>query len=988
MKPDRWQQVDNLFHSALERTAPERTKFLEQACAGDDELREEVEALLSAHEQAGSFIERPAVEIEARSLINAQGGSMIGKTIGHYRLVALLGTGGMGEVYLAEDALLGRKVALKLLPAAFTTDTERLRRFEQEARAASGLNHPNIVTIHEIGQDGDLHFIAQEFVEGATLSTYLGNRPLTLNETLEVTMQVASALASAHAKGIVHRDIKPENIMVHGRSHLGRQNHVKVLDFGIAKLADVPGIEKITEATTRILLRTEQGLTIGTAAYMSPEQARGDSVDARTDIWSLGVVLYEMLTGKKPYVGDTSQDVIASILRDDSPPLPSESPEGLKWILRAALRKDREERYQTMRELFSDLQDLHEQLHTTVRPSVRAVDEIAPSGSLSTEKHQQQIVTKETGSLTSITRDNTGGFKHVGWRGVVALTALVVVVAGIAFGLYKLFGQKLKPTQNQASVTFPFQRMKMARLTASGKVAAAAISPDGKYVVHVIDDGEQQSLWMRQILTSSNVQIKPPADITYLGITFSPDGNYLYYIAWDKERNNPFTLFQMSPLGGTSRKLIQDIDSNVTFSPDQKQFAFVRGYPTKGTVSLFVANADGTAERAIATRPIAPNNFGDPAWSPDGKVIAYPAETADANGWVIEQVQVSDGSVKAIGPQRWWEPNYLKWLPNGLMFSARESIEGPSQIWYLSYPGGEAHRITNDLNDYIGVSLSSDSAVLITVQCEQVSNLWLAPENNARRARQITSSKFDGAQGISWTPAGKIVYASGASGRWDLWMVDSNGVGQKQLTSDSGNNFSPSVSPDGRYIVFISDRKGSNHVWRIDIDGSNARQLTFNPGARTPECLRGDEVLYTVGGRVWKVPIDGGEPVQIIAKDPGKVLTISPDDKWIAIQEFEPTAIRIAVYPIEGGESHNIVDLLSLYCRWTPDGSALACLDEKNISHISSQPMNGGPPKELIEFKPDQIFSFAWSVDGKQLAVSRGSVNKDVLVLNDFKEPR
>src|SRR5438876_7686600 len=277
MKPERWQQLDKLFHSAIERAPEERAAFLDEACAGDQELRKEVEVLIAANEKAGSFIEKPALDVEARSLANEQSDagaeSMIGKTIGHYRVIALLGSGGMGEVYLAQDTVLGRTVALKLLPAYFTKDTERLRRFEQEARTASSLNHPNIVTIHEIGHEGSFHFIAQEFVDGLTLSTHVNSQRPALNEALEIAMQVASALAAAHAKGIAHRDIKPENIMVQKASHLGRQIHVKVLDFGIAKLADVPGIAMKAEGTTRLLVGTEGGRAIGTAAYMSPEQA-------------------------------------------------------------------------------------------------------------------------------------------------------------------------------------------------------------------------------------------------------------------------------------------------------------------------------------------------------------------------------------------------------------------------------------------------------------------------------------------------------------------------------------------------------------------------------------------------------------------------------------------------------------------------------------------------------------------------------------------
>ena len=989
MKPERWQQVDNLFHLALERKPMERDALLEQACAGDDALRKEVEALLAAHEAAGSFIEKPAVEIEARSIANAQGEAqpMVGKTIDHYRLVALLGRGGMGEVYLAEDTVLGRKVALKLLPSLLIKDTARLRRFEQEARAASALNHPNIVTIHEIGRGGDFHFIAQEFVEGVTLTSHLGRQPLALNKTLEVTMQVASALSAAHAKGIVHRDIKPENIMLQQESHLGRQDHVKVLDFGIAKLAEVPGMAMQGEATTRLLLRTEEGTAIGTAAYMSPEQARGESVDARTDIWSLGVVLYEMLTGKQPFAGDTSQDVIAAILRDDLPQLPSEAPETLKWILKKALRKDREDRYQTAREFFSDLRDLHTQLSEIQSNAGRPVPRVAKQmqDGQTGAAQEQRVTTRLTSSVEFI----QGEVKRRGVVAIVGLAALILALAGITFGLYKLIGQKqTQISQGPTKPAIPFQSMKIARLTSTGKAAVAAISPDGKFVVHVVDDAGQQSLWMRQVSTSSNVQVNPPADIDYLGLTFSRDGNYLYYVAWDKK--NPFTLYQMAVLGGTSRKLIADIDSNVTFSPDGKQFAFVRGSPAEGKVLLLVANADGTAERTIATRPIAPGTFGDPAWSPDGRTIIYPAESIDANGWTLEQVQVENGSVKPISPQRWWEPDYLKWLPDGsgLMFTARESVAGPSQIWYLSYPGGEAHRITHDLNDYIGVSLAADSAVLITIQSEQVSNIWIAPNNNARQAHQITTGKFDGAQGVSWTPDGKIVYASGPSGRWEIWMVDANGLNQKQLIADAGNNHSPSVSPDGRYVFFVSDRTGSNHISRIDIDGSDARQLTNDNGEWNPQCLpTGQSVLYeTSKPGIWKVPLDGGQPVEIIASHTSAGIAISPDGKWVATAYFEPAARKTAIYPIEGTQSQKILDIAAINARWTPDGHSLAYIDEKDFSRIVSHPIDNSSPKPLIDFRPDRIFSFAWSRDGKQLALARGTVNTDVVLISNIKD--
>src|SRR5438552_1252578 len=374
MKPERWQQLDQLFYSALEREPAQRSAFVDEACAGDEELRRQVEALLAANEEAGSFIENPAFQIEAHALADERAkpssNSIVGQAIGHYRIIEPLGSGGMGEVYLAMDMTLGRQVALKLLPAHFTEDADRLPGFEQQARAASALNHPNILTIYEIGRADSVRYIATEFIDGVTLRERMAGKPMKSDEALDVVMQVASALAAAHAKGIVHRDIKPENIMISRGGHLAhKENFVKVLDFGIAKLAEAEVL--VTDMPTRPLVSTSAGITMGTAPYMSPEQAQGLKVDARTDIWSLGVVLYEMLTGRAPFEGPTRSHLIVSILEKDPPPLRAEAigvPEALEWIVTKALRKNREERYQTAKELLSDLEDLRQRLQFESEP--------------------------------------------------------------------------------------------------------------------------------------------------------------------------------------------------------------------------------------------------------------------------------------------------------------------------------------------------------------------------------------------------------------------------------------------------------------------------------------------------------------------------------------------------------------------------------------------------------------------------------------------
>ena len=991
MKPERWQQLDKLFHSALECPSGGRAAFLDDACAGDDSLRKQVEELLLAHDEGASFMESPALDVEAKSVANDHIGSLVGQTIGHYKIISSIGVGGMGEVYLAQDMQLGRRVALKLLPARFTQDTDRVRRFQREARSASALNHPNIITIHEIGQAEERHFIATEFIDGETLREHIsGSQSLTSSagnliadtgiqhsEALSIAMQVADALAAAHAKGILHRDIKPENIILVRDSHLlQKESFVKLLDFGLAKLTEQTTGEE-ADATTRVLLSTHEGSVIGTASYMSPEQARGERVDARTDIWSLGIVLYEMLSSGVPFGGDTAQDVIASILKEEPPPIPVEIPDRLRWIVEKALRKNREERYQTAREMFSDLRLVREDaVHTFKGPTVTT----------------EETAARRTSNIESL----FGKIKLSRTAAVITLGVFLFVLAGIAWGGYKFINQRRQTlSQAQAKQKVPFQKITLAKLTSTGKAADAAISPDGSYVAYVVDDGGKQSLWLRQVSPVSNVQIVPPAPVYfYGGITFSRDGKYIYYTIYEKEGSFS-TLHQVPTLGGTSRKLVTDIDSVVTFSPDGKQLVFLRGYAT-GESALLVANADGNAERKLALRKT-PDTFGasgveTAAWSPDGKVIACPAGSTDARGryMTLVEVRVDDGSVKPISSERWWQVGRIAWLRDGsgLIFTAREGPASPSQIWYLSYAGGKVDRITNDLNNYVALSLTADSADLVTVASELVSNIWIAPNNDARHASQITDTKFDGVAGVSWTSDGKIVYASRTTDNLDIWVTEANGGARKQLTADAGNNSWPATSWDGRYIVFMSDRGGTNHIWRMDIDGNNTKQLTNGIGELYPECSPiGPWVVYqSADQQVLKLPLDGGEPVQLIQNVYGRV-AISPDGKRIAAG-YDREPYGVAVYPFAGGDRQELVDIHYAYVRWTPDGRSLAYFADKYPSEISSQPVDGGPPIRLTNFNSDRIFGFAWSKDGKQLALARGTLTNDVVLIKDFRDQR
>ena len=486
MRPERWQRIKELFESALEREPDKRAAFLDRECAGDEALRSEVESLLSSHEQSESFMESPAVEDAAADLLADDRKLQAGQAIGRYEILSMIGEGGMGEVYLARDSRLQRKVALKMLPAYLSRDRDRLRRFEQEARAASALSHPNVCMIHEISEAEDGRpYIAMEYVEGETLRQRLEREPIKLGESLDVAVQVASALAAAHEAGIVHRDIKPENIM------LRRDGLVKVLDFGLAKLAEHPVSQIVTKAGTRSGVKTEPGVVLGTAQYMSPEQARGLAVDARTDVWSLGCVLYEMAAGRAPFEGSTTSDVIAAVLEHDPAPLTRytrEVPEAVEWMVTKALRKDREERYQTAKELLTDLRGLKHrlefkaELERSAPPNRVSGAVLARSGGQAASAAR----TAEAGTAhpTSSAEYIVGEIKRHKRGAVLALATLLLAAAAITYFSY------LAPTGKaiDSIAVLPF--------------ANASASPDTEY----LSDGLTESI-INSLSRLSNLKV-------------------------------------------------------------------------------------------------------------------------------------------------------------------------------------------------------------------------------------------------------------------------------------------------------------------------------------------------------------------------------------------------------------------------------------------------------------------------------------------------
>ena len=1000
-KMERWKRVEELFHAALEREPEQRAAFLNEACDGDLSLRKEVESLLLSDGQAADFIESPAVAKLEELIAQDEGQSLVGQQISHYKVIKELGRGGMGIVYLAQDMHhWNRQVALKLLLPKYTNNNEHVRRFRQEAYAASQRNHPNIPHVYEIGRIGSTYFIASEFVEGVTLRECLADAPMELEQALDVAIKVADALGKAHAAGIIHRDIKPENIM------RDAEGHIKVLDFGLAKLIE-PRIKQATDSDSPTIpqVKTAPGMFIGTIGYMSPEQLRGQDVDERTDVWSVGVVLYEMITGRAPFERKTDSDVIAAILNQEPAPvvryLP-ESPAELQRIVTKALRKKKEERYQTIKDLLLDLENLKQDRAFQARLNQSTSSDLTGTTDSRRYKRQgdaepeQEDVTVRTPWLEHL-RSITGRYKFI------TVVTLLIFIGGVTFGLYKILRQ---PDSTQ-SVPPPFQNYEVSVIPHTEKVrTSAAVSPDGEYVALVEVDGKYQSIWVKRRINAGEEQkdepgqVVPPAEVRYYGLIFSHDGNDLYYV---RLVGCCGTLYRVNLRDGRSVKLVEDIDSPITLSPDGRQLAFWRQYFSPERDAMVVANAiKGGEEREIIVRKrpdfLSKGGF---AWSPDGRTIACGFGSYMTGGYLkLVAVQVDDGKAREITPQEWWDVQEITWLKdgNGLFITATPKGVGSrnNQLWFVPYPSGEPRQITHDVSNYIGVSLTGDSQTLVTVQSNRVSDFYQVPNGDARLAEKITSGTFPGYD-LSLTPDGRIVFVAKTRGsrgvNEEIWIMGADGKDVKQLTHNASDDYSPSVCGD-RYIVFVSNRspQGTFNLWRIDLDGSNPRQLTKGFKEIDPHCSPdGRWVIYesSDSGKMslWRVSIEGGEVEQVtdqVAHSPA----ISPDGKWIAFVYKESEARNSSdwvagVIPVGGGQPRKIANSGLHELQWRDKDTLTYVETSGEVSNIWSQPLDGSPLKQLTHFKELRIYSYGWSADGRVLTCERGkAIRRAVQLVN------
>jgi eukaryotic-like serine/threonine-protein kinase len=896
---------------------------------------------------------------------------MIGQTISHYRITGKLGSGGMGVVYEAQDLNLGRKVALKFLPPELARDQGALDRFLLEARAASALNHSNICTIYAVERDADQSFIAMELLEGENLDITLRSGALPLDRTLDVAIQLADALDAAHSKGIIHRDVKPANIF------LTQRGQVKVLDFGLAKLirseqftADTLGP---TPESTLPANLTSPGSTVGTVAYMSPEQARGEQLDSRTDLFSLGAVLYQMSTGKLPFTGNTSAVVFHAILEREPVPasqLNPQLPPKLQEILEKLLDKDRDLRYQSAADLRGDLKRLKRDSDSSRKPLL-----VTSSSSAVLEQAPAQAPT-ESSKVVAAARQHKIGAATGSLLGIV-------LVAAAAYGIYA-FLHRARPV--------PFQNISVAKVTDSGKAALVAISPDAKYILNVVDNEGEQSLWLRNLPTNSNTQVVPPADVDYTGLRFSPDGNYLYFVRSEPGSHELRFLYRAPLLGGTPQKLVTDIDSNATFSPDGRQVAYVRyNNPEAGKFRLLTIPVDGGEEKVLYEGPVS-DGLIDPAWSPDGKKIASTViQPGDAfTGLVAFDISTRQRQLFFTSNSILQRP---MWMPDGKGLVTLSGIER-NQIIFVSYPEGKSEAVTRDTNDYSDPSVSGDGHTVASVLSESHFNLFVMPAAASGGERQVSS----GAPSFhfTWTRDGQMIrdLASGLS------LLNPGSGSETSLPVPASEFISgPSACGDGRYIVFtaLSPGKPVIRIWRMDAGGGGLRELSEGKVDDYAVCSRdGKWVVYqngVNGGHLTKLPLDGGKPEQISGELVAPGFDISPDGTTVAFAAFGHLGEHVEALTLasldsnQGLKSFEFQHPRSGPIRFSYDGKAVIYpVRTAGVDNLWLQPLDGSPGRQITNFSAEHIRDFHWSFDGKQLGLIRGHTDSDVVLIHDLQQ--
>jgi eukaryotic-like serine/threonine-protein kinase len=881
-----------------------------------------------------------------------------GTRLGPYEIQSLLGAGGMGEVYRARDIRLDRAVAVKVVPASLSSNSTSRQRFQREARAISLLQHPNICTLYDVGQQDETDYLVMEYLEGETLATRLTKTRLTGQQILDYGIEIANALDAAHDRGIVHRDLKPGNIFITSRGEC------KVLDFGLALIETEASMDAPTLTRPEVL--TSPGAALGTVAYMSPEQARGESLNACTDLFSLGTVLYEMATGKLPFAGKTSAVVFKAIL-DHTPSPPSQLnkslPDGFDQVIGKALEKDRDLRYHSAADMRADLKRIKRDR----------------------ESQRLGAISKGGGLVQSTSPRSRWMFPSV---------VAVVLVAAASLVAYHWF----KPTQAQVA----FEHYRITPLTSTGNIRSMDLSRDGRYLGYVAEEDDQLSIWIQQIATSTNVRVLGPLPNHALlrGVRFSPDGNYIYYHQQD-EKKNISEIYRLPAVGGTAVKILSDVDEGLSFSPDGSKIGFARYVPTVKESRFILTDADGANEKPILTLK-QPQIIWQAAWSPDGRILAVGIDEqgifGDADSIAI--VSAQGGPERRIVHRMRIED--IAWLADssGLFVSSAgpeyaHRAGAPFQLWTVSVPEGRIRRITNDLNEYRHVRPALGAKILGASQQRFNSSIWLASAAIPSQITEIASGagNIDGLDGLAWLPDGRLLYGS-SQPIAQIWAMNRDGTRREQLTHTSFRQGAPAVTADGRTLLFF----GAASPWLMNSDGHIHQQ--GNSGWCGDISPDGKFIVFHNQEGVKKVVLQGGDAAQL-DDDSAGCPSISPDGHWIAFPRFDAAKnlAQLKIVAADGSGSVRLLPFLSSYNEiqvpgaqvnslvfWTASSDALTFVRTKNgVSNLWRTPIKGGPSSQITNFTSGLIWDHAWSRDGKYLALAKGTVSNDAILLTDLR---
>jgi serine/threonine protein kinase len=819
-----------------------------------------------------------------------------GQQIGPYEILSLAGSGGMGEVYRARDPRIGRDVAIKVLPAAFSENHDRMQRFEQEARSAGMLNHANLLTIYDIGTHDGSPYIVAEFLEGETLRERLNagrtlrsgssdsGSAIPTRKAIEWAQQLSAGVAAAHERGIVHRDLKPENIF------LTRDGRVKILDFGLAKLTQPAAESGMTEEKTQHR-GTDPGTVLGTAGYMSPEQVRGQPVDHRSDIFSLGAILHEMFTGQRAFRGDSSADTMSAILREDPPAVSSLNPNvtpGMNRVVHHCLEKNPEERFQSARDLAFDL------------------------ASLSTD------------STASHSIRRTPSF------------ALLSVVLGIAAALaLGLLGGWFAAKRSTAPRLLPRTRL----LTYSGHDSSPALSPDGKTIVFSSDRDGRKRIWLKELASGGEVPLTTGSDDLP---RFSPDGSTIIFI---RTENSVPSLYRTAVVGGTPRRLMARVMS-ADFTPDGRQILFVAFMDRSGVgTKIGLSAADGSRAAIIASHP---RVLAHPRCSPDGKWAAFadgtPGNAIGSTAWLLDMTSRKIEPIRL--PKGFGVASSVAWVDaTHVIYGLNENVTG--------FPAGAPQRFfVQEVGDSEAVPILSGPAGQI-VEAAGKGRIIYDGFNGRENLREISIANTGSGRWLShgnavdrqpaYSPDGKwIAFSSNRSGDLDVWAMNRENGTVIRLTDDSAEDYDPGYSPDGTHLLWSSNRGGNFEIWIAETDGSGARQVSHDGvDAENPTVTRdGQWVVYNSYNQqrpgVFKVRIDGSS-VQQLYRGSTELPETSPDGQWAAfhgINENQLLAVNL--------NTDKVIKIASLAtrstatatgrCRWRPDGKAIAFVDRAENS--------------------------------------------------------